>query len=393
MSHYEGKGKPAPSPGGDTSDGSSQSDVTPKDELLTDLGPAPGNNRAPNSSSVDITIPPMAEKAIRPVGTLHLTLGVMSLNKEQLQQAIEKLNNLDLVELLQEAAGNTKSSSGSHAFVDCALESMKQGKKIESGLTGGMADDETSDSYSAKTTGVTIDPEGLCQTDTQDRLRDTNLQTVASLPFETELDNANPSVQRIDRSVPVTQATTLANEDLPSSERNSTIKVPSSLNRPISPPLSERSTAVARPLTISLTSLYAMHAPHKTSILYASPTDSTNRLYSFCNGLRTIFTDSGFLLEDTRSLKLHATIVNTIYVKGCKSAGHGPEARAPLRFDATAVLQQWHDHVWAKDVLLDRVAICEMGAKKVHDAECGVVGEEYTEVAVVRLPGAEIRSA
>ena len=97
-------------------------------------------------------------------------------------------------------------------------------------------------------------------------------------------------------------------------------------------------------------------------------------------------------MEDTRPLNLHATIVNTIYAKGRKSAGHGPDAQAPLRFDATAILEQWENFFWAKDVVLDRIAICEMGAKNVLDAEDRVIGEAYTEVASVQLPGAEFVS-
>jgi activating signal cointegrator complex subunit 1 len=47
-------------------------------------------------------------------------------------------------------------------------------------------------------------------------------------------------------------------------------------------------------------------------------------------------------------------------------------------------LERYQDFVWARDVVLDRIAICEMGAKKV--VENGeVVGEQYTEVASVSL--------
>jgi activating signal cointegrator complex subunit 1 len=81
---------------------------------------------------------------------------------------------------------------------------------------------------------------------------------------------------------------------------------------------------------------------------------------------------------------LHATLINTIYAKGRKSQGHGPNAKAPLKIDARALLERYQDFVWARDVVLDRIAICEMGAKKlVENGE--VVGEQYTEVASVSL--------
>jgi len=100
--------------------------------------------------------------------------------------------------------------------------------------------------------------------------------------------------------------------------------------------------------------------------------------------------DAGLLIPDDRPLKLHATVVNTIYVKGRRSRGGkgGKKSSAPLRIDATALLERYRDYVWAEDIVLDRIAICEMGAKKILDDRGDVVGEEYREVASVPLPGA-----
>ena len=66
---------------------------------------------------------------------------------------------------------------------------------------------------------------------------------------------------------------------------------------------------------------------------------------------------------------------------------------APLKFDARPLLEAYESFVWAEDVVLDRIAICEMGAKKKKkervDGGGSVVGEEeeYTEVASVGLLG------
>jgi activating signal cointegrator complex subunit 1 len=141
-------------------------------------------------------------------------------------------------------------------------------------------------------------------------------------------------------------------------------------------------------ITIDLKGLASMHDPQNTSILYIDPSDATHRLYPFCLALQKIFREEGVLLPDDRDLKLHATIVNTIYAKGKnnRSQGHGPHANAPLKFDARALLEEYEDFVWAEGVVLDRIAICEMGAKKRVDGEGNVVGEEYTEVASVDLP-------
>ncbi|KAK3630424.1 hypothetical protein LTR56_017482 [Elasticomyces elasticus] len=235
-------------------------------------------------------------KAIRPVGALHCTLGVMSLDKAGLEKAVQALQSLDMKSMLQRARNQVPTSA-------------------------------TTDSEAA------IEP--------------------------------------------------------------------------------EREVA---PLSIDLKGLVSMHDPQSTSILYSAPEDLSNRLYPFCQAMQKHFSDAELLVPDDRSLKLHATIVNTIYAKGKKkppmrqrdreeaaeqdeagqgggegqedrSQGHGPRANAPLKLDATALLERYQDFLWAGNVVLDRIAICEMGAKKIMDAEGRVLNEEYTEVASVQLPG------
>jgi activating signal cointegrator complex subunit 1 len=237
-------------------------------------------------------------KAIRPVGVLHCTLGVMSLDNSNLQKAIDLLQNLDINRLLSDAASADPSSSPPN-------------------------------------------------------------------PTQNPTEENNP----------------------------------------------------APPLKISLTGLSSMHSPTNTSILYIPPSDPTQRLYPFCLALQKLFQNEGLLLPDNRDLKLHATIVNTIYAKGRRerkknltpkkegsqgggdpssassggqdddrSQGHGPHSNAPLKFDARRLLEEYKNFVWAEGVVLDRIAICGMGAKKLFDAGGNVVGEEYTEVASVGLP-------
>ncbi|KAK5711117.1 hypothetical protein LTR15_012602 [Elasticomyces elasticus] len=254
-------------------------------------------------------------KAIRPVGALHFTLGVMSLDKAGLEEAVQALQSLDMKSMLQQACSQVPSSAPRDSEA-----------AIESGTSGAA---------------------------------------------------------------------------------------PSSLTRPVSPPLIEREVM---PLSIDLKGLVSMHDPQNTSILYSAPEDRSNRLYPFCQAVQKHFADAELLVPDDRPLKLHATIVNTIYAKGKKkppmrqrdreeaaeadeagqgagdgqdnrSQGHGPRANAPLKIDATALLERYQNFMWAENVALDRVAICEMGAKKIMDAEGRVLNEEYTEVASVQLPG------
>jgi activating signal cointegrator complex subunit 1 len=264
--------------------------------------PAPEANQAiekaegNDSKDGDVVLPYVHSRSIRPVGTLHCTLGVMSLDQEKLTEAISLLQSIDI-----------------HAMFKTTTEQSKGAS--EASFT-------THDSTSGKL---------------------------------------------------------------------------ASLEKPITPPTLDRPD---RPFKVELKGLVSMHSAKSTSILYSSPADETGRLLPFCIALQNMFKDKGFIVDD-RPLKLHATIVNTIYVKGRKgqskgnawasnqepkAQGHGPNANAPLKIDATPILEKYEDFVWAKDVMLDRVAICEMGAKKILDETGNVRDEEYTEVANFALP-------
>lgn len=291
-------------------------------ESLSKDATAPGDKSGEEineMSAAALQGPLIPEKAVRPIGSLHLTLGVMSLDEEKLVQAQDLLQSFDLNKLLHEASTPT-----------------------------------------TKLDDVTVPATEVAATD----------------PAERSL--------KID------------------------------------------------PLTISLESLEPMQSPRKTSILYIKPQDPTNRLTPLSQALQTAFTEAGLLVHDTRPLKLHATIVNTIYVKGRKrrgkskneaekptsapsegaqedkkveetaqssdtqppsstssqpltantpSSGHGPSATSSLYLDATNLLPRYANHVWASDIPISRIAICEMGVKK-HVSADGKVEEAYKEVAV-----------
>ncbi|KAI7253997.1 hypothetical protein KC343_g3870 [Hortaea werneckii] len=296
--------------------------VNTKNEQTASHSTDAGDDESSKSETITSSVHP---KAIRPVGALHCTLGVMSLDEKRLEEAKELLRHLDISLMLQHAGPQNQEQA-------------------------------------------------------------TATDAAASEPLVNSTD---------------------------------------------SPP----NTA---PLRIELKGLVSMHDPQKTSILYSAPVDQTERLYPFCLAVQEKFKESDFLVKDDRKLKLHATIVNTIYAKGRKQRpppkwkikqqtttsgqaaptsqteglagekaaasgdkagdetspkkpeqgeieGHGPNANAPLKIDATAILERFKDFVWAEDIVLDRIAICEMGAKKITNDEGKVVAEEYTEVASVKL--------
>ncbi|KAL9025945.1 MAG: hypothetical protein Q9196_005311 [Gyalolechia fulgens] len=207
----------------------------------------------------------------------------------------------------------------------------------------------------------------------------------------------------------------------------------------------------SQPLTLSFKGLKSMHAPGSTTFLYAPPTDETGRLYPLCHAIKDRFAQDGFMIEEKRALKLHATILNTIYAgkvyprkvkddymgdakatepgsaevvdknEGSDRGHHDegrpygrPDEQEPpaeeheptesrtkevkegktksrrkkeaIKFDARDLLARYTDFEWARDVRIEKLVICEMGAKKIMDEKGEVVGEEYTEIASVPLP-------
>lgn len=239
-------------------------------------------------------VPP---KAIRPVGTIHLTLGVMNLStEERIEAASAFLRSLDLASMLRGAAQAPRAPVSPAEAMD--------------------------------------------------------VEQAAEVTTPTPSLGNNPAAQVHHPNEPV-------------------------CNVPL------------EPLMVNLTGLQSMHNPSKTSILYTSPDDPTLRLWKFCEALRQEFISADFLLPDNRSLLLHATIVNTLYAKGgrnrSKNFGHGKNNRGVGKINASMLLGEFGGHEWAKDIRLEKVCICQMGAKKeiVDDV---VVNEEYTEVASINLP-------
>jgi activating signal cointegrator complex subunit 1 len=194
---------------------------------------------------------------------------------------------------------------------------------------------------------------------------------VMSLQSEEKVDEAIHFLRSIDMASLLEEAAELRDQDGSAPQ----------------PSESKAASAAPEPLTISLSSLTSMHPPQKTSILYTAPSDPTARILPFCASLVNLFRSADLVLPDDRPLKLHATVVNTIYAKaGGRGSGHGPNAKAPIRLDAREVLERYQDWVWAKDVKVGKVAICKMGAKKILGEGGKIVAEEYEEVASVSLP-------
>ena len=254
------------------------------------------------ASITNVVIP---EKAFRPLGVLHLTLGVMSLRSEEKMNDVKGLlEGLDLTELLEGREDQLVDSSQS---VDVLTDN------------------------------------GICQS-----------------KIET------PPLDSTDRGPTFLET----------------------LKRAVTPPILSRPKMCGEPLTISLRGLQAFPKPDKATVLHCPPHDPSSRLYPFCLRLKQKFVDAGFMEPDDRPLVLHATIVNTVYAKPDRR--HEKRRMGTIAFNATEMMRIYNEKagievdgvsgnfVWASDILIDRVSICEMGSRLVDDT---TLGQEYAVFA------------
>ena len=255
-------------------------------------------------ATAPVTSTVIPEKAFRPLGVLHLTLGVMSLrSEEKMNDARALLERLDLSELLQDSG---------------QLADPRQGKDVSS----------------------------------VDNTVQAGLYSLASESVGTA-------------------ATFLE-----------------TLKRAVTPPPLSRPKVAVEPLIISLQGLQAFPKPRSATVLHCPPHDPTSRLHPFCLRVKQKFIDAGLMEPENRPLILHATIVNTVYANTDRR--HEKKRMGSISFDATEIMRTYNENggfedgnavgefLWAKDILIDRVRICEMGAKLVEDA---TLGREYAVFA------------
>ncbi|KAL2179855.1 uncharacterized protein P884DRAFT_267524 [Thermothelomyces heterothallicus CBS 202.75] len=127
---------------------------------------------------------------------------------------------------------------------------------------------------------------------------------------------------------------------------------------------------------ITLRGLASMQPAKKAAVLYAPPVDQFGLLQAFCEKVRDVFKEAELMVDEGRPLLLHATVVNTTYVKGNRGEGGGSRGNGGrgrrggkkwerLVFDARGIIDRYEDQVWLENMPLDKVAICRMGATKI----------------------------
>lgn len=138
-------------------------------------------------------------------------------------------------------------------------------------------------------------------------------------------------------------------------------------------------------ILITLKGLHPMQKAEKATVLYAPPSDPHGILQGFGERIKAQFKEAGLLAPGDLPLLLHATIVNTINVKGRNKHGAGKKKwERTVIEDAQAMVDRYEDQVWMEDVSLDKIAICRMSAKPI-EKDGVVVDAAYEAEAEIEL--------
>lgn len=330
---------------------------------------------APNPSSAYGALP-VPDEAIRPVGTIHLTLGVMSFMEP-------KVHKKGAARHQHHGGAERNEREDGRAAASESRERSRSGSRSGSEEKGGSLDGLRK-LEEAKALLRSLKLREIWQ----EVLRQSQTQATA-VP-----EQSRDSLDSTDGGAPIVAIGT-------TEEKGEGVEAgPGTVVRDVQP-RSQPGTG-GEDLKITLRGLHSMQSPSKATVLYAPPVDPLGHLQRFCEKVKDAFVQKGLMMEEGgRPLLLHATVVNTIYVKGRNSQqqaggkaagggggggggkkghhGHrgGGNRRERLTIDAREILERYEDYTWMEDVKVETVAICRMGAKKELGVGGVVVDEAY----------------
>ncbi|KAL4932717.1 uncharacterized protein BDV17DRAFT_287653 [Aspergillus undulatus] len=371
--------------------------------------------------------------AIRPMGTLHLTLGVMSLpTQERLEEALQFFRSLDLAALLHKAEDIAAQKRARSA----------RGSEKQKAIAG---DPSTSTEIPLEYVSTEEHP----QDGPYPKPFTISLESMHVLPRARSATvlHAAP-VDPTSRLYPFCEALRdkfleagFLQGEYKNGSRAQKGQAGKSQNEPQDPPAQEQPSSAIQPTDTSAREEPALLEEMSAEIAEEIAQQSRPQVVTTPSQQPTTKTEKSELKP--RPLLLHATIVNTIYIKGRKrntgGQGQGPGKWKNFRnerytFDARDILSHYRNFyldsertiprvsggvvshrdpkasaensnedagieadagaregtgypfVWARDFPIDAVCICEMGAKKLDPRadESGMnarLGEKYTVVS------------
>lgn len=394
--------------------------------------------------AADVTSPPERGgfgwpiEAVRPLGTLHLTLGVMSLNgggaaaeasggggKKDLAGAVALLRSLKVRELLAEVAAEAGRGGGGRPAGDDRLRPAGEGRgeAARDGMRRSSGDGRGGPARVDRGLSPRGDMGGPASNEGRGSSRD-----------------GRRDIARDDRLSPARESKGQSAGDQRRGSSSDSRRISGqgggggTVGR-------ERTPALVPELRVTLRGLRSMQAGDvaRSTVLYAVPSDvrpSTSPaaadptlpppplLYPFALRLRTAFEAAGFMAAEARGLTLHATVVNASFARGVHvrdslregggRGGHGRKRGDRVVLDARAALDRYGGGeeeeqdgggdggaaiwVWERGgaagggvgggaaatgregFRIEKVAICKMGAKERDNGEV-----EYEVVAEVDI--------
>ncbi len=156
-----------------------------------------------------------------------------------------------------------------------------------------------------------------------------------------------------------------------------------------------------KPISVSINGIEPLRYPQGSSRVHASIIDTESIFSGFVQGIRRRFVEAGLMkLTQGRSVNtkipLHMALVDTkrIFTTSAKEKPHllkyMPENKVIyqiLRLNLPDLYTKYKDFVWASDVQLEKLSICELGLYEFMRGPL-VVGQGHREIASVALPGA-----
>lgn len=299
----------------------------------------------------------VAKHAIRPVDTLHLTLCTFSLSDkepEKLQEVISHLKEIDLKKLWHEAYASKHQQNVSSG--DSTQSSQSQNEtSSKAPLTSQALDAHDSQSHQpdnipplrvtlkgistmrspSSTTVVYAPPEdetgtlqSFCESIRGDFKSYLPKAVTQQEPIPApSVTQARPALESFPHPGSYKSHISITSEPAPPTSL-------SSLERPVSPPpaLSHPSSPPSAPSTSD------SHLSHRQQ----------KRLTKQARG-------------ELPHLILHATLLNTIYIRG-----RGRKSK-PITIDARPLVERFQDMIWMENVEIGKLCLYKMGAKEVLD--------------------------
>ncbi|KAJ9487231.1 hypothetical protein VN97_g6099 [Penicillium thymicola] len=359
--------------------------ATFKSAHIADPGPASQSSSNDQGDTSRLGLP---STAFRPLGTLHLTLGVMSLaNKERLDQALTFFQSLDLADLMNEAERVTaqtqqKSTVHQSSPLTVSLESLHA---LPQGQSATILH------------ASPVDPTGrllpFCI-----KLRDKFIEAgfIQSEPDRRPAGRQKPA-NRFVQDFPIASGSATIPSDVTLHPRESQISSATpSVSRTPDPSIAIITREKQRPLLLHATIVNTIYVHGRQGQNKGAKNKSPPKRLTF-DARSLISRYCNYYSDDNRTIP-HPGPSVSVSPGNTESHRHHRAKSSPVpnknitptkheNHLATQPPSQGHPFIWAREIPLDTICICEMGARKLYpgvDDSHGLneqLGEKYTVVA------------